>query len=180
MPHSSFSSWPFGFSSDWLDFFVFSMEGFFLGSQNLAGKEKSQSHGILVFQEATEVYFKFGKKHGLSLVQLALGFVRDRPFVASSIVGATSVDQLKEDIDAFLTTPRPLPPEVNAGIEDIFRRYIDPAILWCIVEHCKQLCIHWLPQGPSFMEIPWSFVGAFCLKQCISERHLRYEIQMMF
>ncbi|XXG62001.1 hypothetical protein AAC387_Pa05g0462 [Persea americana] len=80
-------------------------------------------------KEATEVYFEFGKKHGLSLVQLALGFVRDRPFVASSIVGATSVDQLKEDIDAFLTTPRSLPPEVNAGIEDIFRRYIDPAIL---------------------------------------------------
>ncbi|RWR83974.1 protein tas [Cinnamomum micranthum f. kanehirae] len=80
-------------------------------------------------KEATEAYVEFGKKHGLSPVQLALGFVRDRPFVTSSIVGATSVDQLKEDIDAFLTTPRPLPPEVNAGIEDIFKRYKDPAIL---------------------------------------------------
>lgn len=105
------------------------MEAFFFGNQNLAGKEKSQSRGISVFQEATEAYVEFGKKHGLSPVQLALGFVRDRPFVTSSIVGATSVDQLKEDIDAFLTTPRPLPPEVNAGIEDIFNRYKDPAIL---------------------------------------------------
>lgn len=69
------------------------------------------------------------KKHGLTLVQLALGFARDRPFMTSSIIGATSVDQLKEDIDAFLATERPLPPEVMADIENVFRRYKDPAIL---------------------------------------------------
>lgn len=82
-----------------------------------------------VAKEATEVYIEFGKKHGLSPVQLALAFVRDRAFVTSSIIGATSVDQLKEDIDAFLTTTRPLPPEVFTGIEDIFKKYKDPAIL---------------------------------------------------
>jgi aryl-alcohol dehydrogenase-like predicted oxidoreductase len=69
------------------------------------------------------------KKHGLTPVQLALGFARDRPFMTSSIIGATSVEQLKEDIDAFLTTERPLPPEVMADIEYIFKRYKDPAIL---------------------------------------------------
>lgn len=81
------------------------------------------------FQEATIEYMKVAKKHGLSLVQLALGFARDRPFMASSIVGATSVDQLKEDIDAFVTTERPLPAEVMADIENTFKRYKDPAIL---------------------------------------------------
>ncbi|CAI0432266.1 unnamed protein product [Linum tenue] len=69
------------------------------------------------------------KKHGLTPVQLALGFVRDRPFVTSSIVGATSVAQLKENINAFITTERPLSPEVEADFESIFKRYKDPAIL---------------------------------------------------
>lgn len=82
-----------------------------------------------VAKEATIKYIEVAKKHGLTLVQLALGFARDRPFMTSSIIGATSVDQLKEDIDAFLTTERPLPPEVVADIEDVFRRYKDPAIL---------------------------------------------------
>ncbi|RVW33381.1 Protein tas [Vitis vinifera] len=82
-----------------------------------------------IAKEATIEYTKVAKKHGLTLVQLALGFARDRPFMASSIVGATSVDQLKEDIDAFVTTERPLPAEVMADIESTFKRYKDPAIL---------------------------------------------------
>lgn len=69
------------------------------------------------------------KKHGLTPVQLALGFARDRPFMTSSIIGATSLEQLKEDIDAFMTVERPLPAEVMADIEEIFKRYKDPAIL---------------------------------------------------
>lgn len=81
------------------------------------------------FQEATVKYLELAKKHGLTPVQLALGFARDRPFMTSSIIGATSVEQLKEDIDAFLTAERPLPPEVMADIENIFKRYKDPTIL---------------------------------------------------
>lgn len=81
------------------------------------------------FQEATIKYVELAKKHGLTPVQLALGFARDRPFMTSSIIGAISVEQLKEDIDAFLTTERPLPAEVTAGIEEIFKRYKDPAII---------------------------------------------------
>ncbi|ONI26687.1 hypothetical protein PRUPE_1G039700 [Prunus persica] len=79
-----------------------------------------------IAREATIKYIQTAKKHGLTPVQLALGFARDRPFVTSTIVGATSVNQLKEDIDAFLWTERPLPPEVVADIEDIFKRYKDP------------------------------------------------------
>ncbi|KAJ4967667.1 hypothetical protein NE237_014368 [Protea cynaroides] len=80
-----------------------------------------------IAKEATELYYQLAKKHGLTPVQLALGFVRDRPFVTSSIIGATSVDQLKEDIDAFVATERPLPPEIMMGIDTIFKRYKDPA-----------------------------------------------------
>lgn len=82
-----------------------------------------------VAREATIKYLELAKKHGLTPVQLALGFVRDRPFMTSSIIGATSVEQLKEDVDAFLTTERPLPLEVMADIENIFKRYKDPTIL---------------------------------------------------
>ncbi|PSR97966.1 Protein tas like [Actinidia chinensis var. chinensis] len=82
-----------------------------------------------IAKEATIQYIEVAKKHGLTLVELALGFARDRPFMTSSIIGATSVDQLKEDIDAFLTTERPLLPEVMADVESVFKRYKDPAIL---------------------------------------------------
>ncbi|CAL0333515.1 unnamed protein product [Lupinus luteus] len=82
-----------------------------------------------IAREATIEYLELAKKHGLTPVQLALGFARDRPFMTSSIIGATSVDQLKEDIDAFLTTERPLSAEINADIEAVFKRYKDPAIL---------------------------------------------------
>jgi aryl-alcohol dehydrogenase-like predicted oxidoreductase len=80
-------------------------------------------------QEATKEYVKLAKKHGLTPVQLALAFVRDRPFTASSIIGATTMDQLKENIDAFTSAPRPLPQEVLDDIETLFKKYKDPAIL---------------------------------------------------
>ncbi|KAL6185110.1 hypothetical protein ACLB2K_041245 [Fragaria x ananassa] len=81
-----------------------------------------------ISREATIKYMEVAKKHGLTPVQLALGFARDRPFVTSSIIGATSVDQLKEDIDAFLSTERPFPPELMADIEDVYKRYRDPTL----------------------------------------------------
>ncbi|KAE8703043.1 hypothetical protein F3Y22_tig00110474pilonHSYRG00012 [Hibiscus syriacus] len=82
-----------------------------------------------IAREATIKYIEVAKKHGLTPVELALGFLRDRPFMTSSIIGATSVNQLKEDIDAFLTIPRPLASEVMEDIEAVFKRYKDPAIL---------------------------------------------------
>ncbi|KQK14204.1 uncharacterized protein LOC100830287 [Brachypodium distachyon] len=80
-------------------------------------------------KEATNEYVKLAKKHGLTPVQLALGFVRDRPFMASTIIGATTMVQLKENIEAFTSAPRPLPPQVLDDIETLFKKYKDPAIL---------------------------------------------------
>nr|GMD81623.1 protein tas [Ipomoea batatas] len=87
-----------------------------------------ERYGKSLSKEATIKYIEVAKKHGLTPVELALGFVRDRPFMTSSIIGATSLDQLKEDIDAVLTTQQPLPPQVMEDIEDVFKRYKDPAI----------------------------------------------------
>ncbi len=50
--------------------------------------------------EATELYSEIAKKHGLSLTQMALAFVRQQPFVTSTIIGATTIDQLSENIES--------------------------------------------------------------------------------
>jgi aryl-alcohol dehydrogenase-like predicted oxidoreductase len=39
------------------------------------------------------------EKNGLTLTQLSLAFVNDRPFMVSNIIGATDLIQLKENID---------------------------------------------------------------------------------
>ncbi len=41
------------------------------------------------------------KQSGLSPSQMALAFVNSRDFVTSNIIGATNIDQLKENVDSF-------------------------------------------------------------------------------
>ena len=50
---------------------------------------------------AVEEYFKVAKKHKISLAQLSLAFVNQQPFVTSNIIGATTMKQLKEDIESI-------------------------------------------------------------------------------
>jgi len=57
----------------------------------------SRYHGKASF-EATMRYSELAKKHGLSLAQMSLAFVRQQPFVTSTIIGATSIEQLSENI----------------------------------------------------------------------------------
>ena len=47
---------------------------------------------------AVEEYFKLATKHKISLAQLSLAFVNQQSFVTSNIIGATTIEQLKEDI----------------------------------------------------------------------------------
>ena len=47
---------------------------------------------------ATKKYLEVAEKNNLSLTQLALAFVNTRPFLTSNIIGATTIDQLKENI----------------------------------------------------------------------------------
>ena len=50
---------------------------------------------------AVEEYFKVANKYKISLAQLSLAFVNQQPFVTSNIIGATTMKQLKEDIDSI-------------------------------------------------------------------------------
>ncbi|WP_103069619.1 aldo/keto reductase [Aquimarina sediminis] len=51
--------------------------------------------------EATRAYNEIAKNHGISLTQMALAYVNERPFVTSTIIGATTMDQLKENIGSI-------------------------------------------------------------------------------
>lgn len=51
--------------------------------------------------EATKRYMKIAKENGMSATQLALAWCYTRWFIASTIIGATSIDQLAYDIDAY-------------------------------------------------------------------------------
>ena len=48
--------------------------------------------------EATQKYVDLAKSKGLSPSQMALAYVNTRPFVTSNIIGATTMEQLKENI----------------------------------------------------------------------------------
>ena len=49
---------------------------------------------------AYEEYYKLAKEYNMTMAQLAQAFVNSRPFVTSNIIGATTMDQLKENIDS--------------------------------------------------------------------------------
>ena len=51
--------------------------------------------------KAYDEYYKLAKDQGLSMVKLAQAFVNSRPFVTSNIIGATTMDQLRENIDSI-------------------------------------------------------------------------------
>ncbi|MDR3515134.1 MAG: NADP(H)-dependent aldo-keto reductase [Azospirillaceae bacterium] len=72
---------------------------------------------------ATAAYIDVARRHGLEPTQMALAFVHQQPFVTATIIGATSLAQLKSNIDAFDLT---LSPEVLAAIETVHQRFPNP------------------------------------------------------
>lgn len=75
-------------------------------------------------QLAIAEYVALAQKHRLDPSQMALAYVRQQPFVASTLLGATTMEQLKINIDSFNLT---LDADVLEGIEAIHRRYTYPA-----------------------------------------------------
>lgn len=51
-------------------------------------------------EQAIAEYVALAKRHNLDPSQMALAFVRQQPFVASTLLGATTLDQLKLNIDS--------------------------------------------------------------------------------
>ncbi|CRH35308.1 Protein tas [Pantoea ananatis] len=75
-------------------------------------------------QLAVAEYVALAQKHQLDPSQMALAFVRQQSFVSSTLLGATTLDQLKINIDSANVT---LSNEVLEELEAIHRRYTYPA-----------------------------------------------------
>lgn len=88
--------------------------------------EKQLRDGFTSFRDvpaahaAVEAYHNVAVKHGLNPTQMALKFVDSQDFVTSTIIGATSMEQLKSNIAAF---DLPLGPEVIRDIETVYRQF---------------------------------------------------------
>lgn len=75
-------------------------------------------------QAATQAYFDLAKQHNLPLAQLALSYVNTRPFVTSNIIGATTMEQLKENVASIHQV---LDDELLLAIEKIHQQYTYPS-----------------------------------------------------
>ena len=76
-------------------------------------------------EKAIEKYVGLSKKYNVSPSVLANAFVNSRPFVTSNIVGATSIDQLKENISSI---DYKLSEEMLNDIEDIHLSDPNPCV----------------------------------------------------
>lgn len=90
---------------------------------NLFGKHFSRYNNDEA-RAATREYMELARAHNLTPTQLALAFVTSRSFLTSNIIGATSMEQLKENIaTAEVSLDKPLIKE----IEKIHKRWSNPA-----------------------------------------------------
>ncbi|RME93497.1 MAG: NADP(H)-dependent aldo-keto reductase [Candidatus Hydrogenedentota bacterium] len=74
--------------------------------------------------KAAEKYIDLAQQWGLKPAQMALAFVNTRPFVTSNIIGATTMEQLKENIDSIHVE---LPKALLKAIDKIHQEIPNPA-----------------------------------------------------
>jgi aryl-alcohol dehydrogenase-like predicted oxidoreductase len=73
--------------------------------------------------EAVKAYLEVAQKHGLDVCQMAIKFCDVQNFTTSTIIGATTMEQLKMDIAAFDVA---LSQDVLDDIKDVYRLYPVP------------------------------------------------------
>ena len=105
-----------------------------LSGKFLDGKKPSESRLALFPQfvryssdqsrKATALYAEIANDHGLSLTQMSLAFLQQQQVVCSTIIGATTMSQLKENIDAFDTV---LNQDILKAINAVQVQYPNPA-----------------------------------------------------
>lgn len=72
---------------------------------------------------ATAEYVALARTQGLDPAQMALAFVSSRPFVCANIIGATTLEQLRSNLDSARVE---LSPDVLKAIDAIHARYTIP------------------------------------------------------
>ena len=75
-------------------------------------------------REASKRYRQVAQDFGLTLTELSLAFIAQQPFVTSTIIGATNLEQLQENIN---TIKIELTPAMLEAIERVQNSIPDPA-----------------------------------------------------
>ena len=76
-------------------------------------------------EKAIDKYVGLANKYGIPPSTFANAFVNDRPFVTSNIIGATTMDQLKENIDSIDIQ---LTDEIHSDIEEVHLTNPNPCV----------------------------------------------------
>lgn len=103
------------------------LSGKYIGGKRPEGSRwsllNSTSRDTEFAQQAVQAYMDVAKKHGLDVCQMALAFVNSRPFLTANIIGATTMEQLKSNIDSIDLT---LSSDCLKDIETVYREYSVP------------------------------------------------------
>ena len=75
-------------------------------------------------REATRLYNEIAKDFGLTLTELALAFIEKQPFVTSTIIGATNLQQLEQNINTINVS---LSEEIMVEVEKVQNDFPNPA-----------------------------------------------------
>ena len=73
--------------------------------------------------KAIDAYYEVAKKYKLNLAQMSLKFLEIQPFVTSVIIGATTMEQLKTDIESVNIN---LTDEIINEINEVQKIYPNP------------------------------------------------------
>ena len=74
-------------------------------------------------ENAVEEYYKISKKYNLNMSQMSIKFCEIQPFITSVIIGATTMEQLKTDIESVNVK---LTDEIIKEINEIQKIYPNP------------------------------------------------------
>jgi aryl-alcohol dehydrogenase-like predicted oxidoreductase len=104
------------------------LSGKYVGGERPAGSRGSINHDIggrlqPLQEPAVKAYVEIAARHHLDPSAMAIAYCLTKPFMASVIIGATSMPQLETDIGAADLT---LSPDVLAEIEKVHRLYPMP------------------------------------------------------
>jgi aryl-alcohol dehydrogenase-like predicted oxidoreductase len=105
------------------------LSGKYLDAPNASGRITlfpgfGQRYEKPMVQPAVREYCTLARDFGLTPTEFALGFVYSRWFVGSTIIGATTMTQLKENIQAFSI---PWTDEMETAVQDMHLRFFNPA-----------------------------------------------------
>jgi aryl-alcohol dehydrogenase-like predicted oxidoreductase len=105
------------------------LSGKYLTEPKVAGRVTlfpgfGQRYNKINVPAASAAYVQIATQAGLNPAQMALAYARTRWFAASVILGATTLAQLKENLNSAELT---LPEEITDQIEAVHKQYPNPA-----------------------------------------------------